>query len=184
VLSQEERERALIARALIGDPRLLLIDEPTTRLDVAAREQLLETIDALGRSHPELASIMVTHHLEELPGGTTHAVLLSDGRAVSSGPVDTVLTTEDVAAATRGAGSLERDAPSTAYSTTTLERWTPTTTGVSKLCGSTSSACRCACTLSGRVCSLTPDRRQATATRAPGQASAARPSRRKVGGPG
>ncbi len=65
-LSQGERGRTLIARALISEPRLLLLDEPTTGLDVAAREQLLETIDSLDETHPEVASILVTHHLEEL----------------------------------------------------------------------------------------------------------------------
>jgi len=64
-LSQGERGRALIARALISEPRLLLLDEPSTGLDVAAREQLLETIDTLEQSHPEVASILVTHHLED-----------------------------------------------------------------------------------------------------------------------
>ncbi len=65
-LSQGERGRALIARALVSEPELLLLDEPTTGLDVAAREQLLETIDGLDHTHPDVASILVTHHLEEL----------------------------------------------------------------------------------------------------------------------
>lgn len=76
-LSQGERGRTLIARALIAEPRLMLLDEPSTGLDVAAREQLLETIDALDRTHPEVASILVTHHLEELPSTTTHALLIA-----------------------------------------------------------------------------------------------------------
>ena len=98
-LSQGERGRTLIARALISEPRLLLLDEPTTGLDVAAREQLLETMDALDDTHPEVASILVTHHLEELPTTTTHALLIADGRTVASGPAREVVTTENVSAA-------------------------------------------------------------------------------------
>lgn len=98
-LSQGERGRALVARALISEPRLLLLDEPTTGLDVAAREQLLETMDSLDETHPEVASILVTHHLEELPTTTTHALLISEGRTVASGPAMDVVTTENVTAA-------------------------------------------------------------------------------------
>ncbi|MEI7056157.1 ATP-binding cassette domain-containing protein [Nocardioides sp. CCNWLW239] len=98
-LSQGERGRALIARALACEPDLLLLDEPTTGLDVAAREQLLVTIAALEHTHPDLASILVTHHLEELPPSTSHAVLLDDGRIVRSGPATDVLTTEHVSRA-------------------------------------------------------------------------------------
>ncbi|MCI0158442.1 ATP-binding cassette domain-containing protein [Leifsonia shinshuensis] len=98
-LSQGERGRALIARALISDPRLLLLDEPTTGLDVAAREQLLETIDGLSVAVPDLASVLVTHHLEELPETTSHALLLSHGRIVASGPIEAAVTTETVTAA-------------------------------------------------------------------------------------
>lgn len=95
-LSQGERGRALIARALISDPRLLLLDEPSTGLDVAAREQLLETIDLLDQTHPGLASILVTHHLEELPSTTTHALLVAHGRVVAAGPAADVITTQNV----------------------------------------------------------------------------------------
>ncbi|MEU2254814.1 ATP-binding cassette domain-containing protein [Nocardia xishanensis] len=98
-LSQGERGRTLIARALIAEPRLLLFDEPTTGLDVAAREQLLETIDGLDRTHPEVASVLVTHHLEELPTSTTHALLISCGRTVAAGPARDTLTTDTVSAA-------------------------------------------------------------------------------------
>jgi iron complex transport system ATP-binding protein len=98
-LSQGERGRALIARALISEPRLLLLDEPTTGLDVAAREQLLETIDGLSVAVPDLASVLVTHHLEELPETTSHALLLSHGRIVASGPIEEAVTTETVTAA-------------------------------------------------------------------------------------
>ncbi|WP_435590661.1 ABC transporter ATP-binding protein [Nocardia sp. bgisy118] len=98
-LSQGERGRTLIARALVAEPRLLLFDEPTTGLDVAAREQLLETIDGLDRTHPEVASVLVTHHLEELPTSTTHALLIADGRTVAAGPARDTLTTDAVSAA-------------------------------------------------------------------------------------
>ncbi|MFF1922497.1 ABC transporter ATP-binding protein [Streptomyces sp. NPDC058221] len=95
-LSQGERGRTLIARALMPQPRLLLLDEPATGLDLAAREQLLDSLDALREEHPELATVLVTHHLEELPASTTHAMLLRGGRCVASGPADGVLTTEQV----------------------------------------------------------------------------------------
>jgi iron complex transport system ATP-binding protein len=98
-LSQGERGRTLIARALISGPRLLLLDEPSTGLDVAAREQLLETIDSLGEAHPDVASILVTHHLEELPSTTTHALLIADGRTVASGPALDTVNTDNVTAA-------------------------------------------------------------------------------------
>ncbi|MGE0215803.1 ABC transporter ATP-binding protein [Mycolicibacterium sp.] len=98
-LSQGERGRTLIARALISEPRLLLLDEPSTGLDVAAREQLLETIDSLDQTHPEVASILVTHHLEELPMSTTHALLIADGRTVASGPARETITTDTVSEA-------------------------------------------------------------------------------------
>ncbi|MFI5697337.1 ABC transporter ATP-binding protein [Kribbella sp. NPDC051586] len=93
-LSQGERGRALIARALIADPRLLLLDEPSTGLDVAAREQLLETLDHIHTSHPHLAWLLVTHHLEELPTCTTHAALLNEGRLLAAGPVEDTITTD------------------------------------------------------------------------------------------
>ncbi|SMX78798.1 iron complex transport system ATP-binding protein [Brevibacterium iodinum ATCC 49514] len=78
---------------------LNLIDEPTTGLDVAAREQLLETIDALSVRSPELSTLLVTHHLEEIPETTTHAALISDGRLTAAGPIVEVLTSEQVSAA-------------------------------------------------------------------------------------
>ncbi|GAA1966300.1 ATP-binding cassette domain-containing protein [Agromyces allii] len=98
-LSQGERGRTLIARALVAEPRLLLLDEPSTGLDVAAREQLLETIDLLEQTHPEIASILVTHHLEELPSTTTHALLVAQGRVVVAGPARDVITSAHVSSA-------------------------------------------------------------------------------------
>lgn len=101
VLSQGERGRALIARALISSPRLLLLDEPCTGLDVAAREQLLETIDLLTHTHPRMASVLVTHHLEELPATTSHALLIADGRTVAAGPAAETITSGNITAAFR-----------------------------------------------------------------------------------
>ncbi|MER8184345.1 ATP-binding cassette domain-containing protein [Kitasatospora sp. NPDC094015] len=108
-LSQGERGRALIARALMPAPRLLLLDEPATGLDLTAREQLLASLDDLRLRHPELASVLVTHHLEELPASTTHALLLRDGETVAAGPVAEVLTTELVSACFRHPIRITRD---------------------------------------------------------------------------
>ncbi|HEY2504984.1 MAG TPA: ATP-binding cassette domain-containing protein [Streptosporangiaceae bacterium] len=94
VLSQGERGRTLIARALMAQPRLLLLDEPATGLDVAGREQLLTSLDELRRRLPGLATVLVTHHLEELPASTTHALLLRDGQVLAAGTAGQVLTTE------------------------------------------------------------------------------------------
>jgi iron complex transport system ATP-binding protein len=91
-LSQGQRGRTLIARALMPEPRLLLLDEPATGLDLPGREHLLGALDALRREHPQLATVLVTHHLEELPPGTTHALLLRDGRSLAQGPAADVLT--------------------------------------------------------------------------------------------
>ena len=89
----------LIARALICQPRLLLLDEPSTGLDIAAREQLLETVDLLTETHPDIASVLVAHHLEELPSGTTHALLIAGGRVVAAGPALGTLTSASVSEA-------------------------------------------------------------------------------------
>jgi iron complex transport system ATP-binding protein len=97
-MSQGERGRTLIARALMTEPPLLLLDEPSTGLDVAAREQMIRTLDELPDSIPGLTTVMVTHHFEELPPSTTHAALLRGGRLVAAGPVADVLTTELVSA--------------------------------------------------------------------------------------
>jgi iron complex transport system ATP-binding protein len=94
VLSQGERGRVLIARALMARPRLLLLDEPAAGLDVAGREQLLASLDELRGRLPGLATVLVTHHLEELPASTTHALLLRGGRTLAAGPVTGVLTSE------------------------------------------------------------------------------------------
>lgn len=91
-MSQGERGRTLIARALLNDPPLLLLDEPTTGLDIAARERFLDTLDHLHRATPDLATVLVSHHLEELPETTTHAALVAQGRLLAAGPAEDVLT--------------------------------------------------------------------------------------------
>ncbi|MFZ2239104.1 MAG: ATP-binding cassette domain-containing protein [Gordonia amarae] len=95
-MSQGERGRTLIARALMPQPPLLLLDEPATGLDLAAREKLLAGIDQLRREVPTLATVLVTHHLEDLPASTSHALLLRDGKTVAAGTVDEALTSETI----------------------------------------------------------------------------------------
>ncbi len=97
-LSAGERGRALVARALVNDPPLLLFDEPATGLDLPARERLVDALDDLARERPARASVLVTHHLEELPGSTTHALLLRGGRVLAAGPVEQVLHDEPLSA--------------------------------------------------------------------------------------
>jgi iron complex transport system ATP-binding protein len=89
--SHGERARALIARALMPRPPLLLLDEPGTGLDLAGRETLLAALSRLALDEPELVTVTTTHHLEELPAETTHALLLRDGRVVAAGEADATL---------------------------------------------------------------------------------------------
>lgn len=96
--SQGERQRIRIARALMAEPPLLLLDEPATGLDLPAREALLAALAASALSRPGRASILVTHHLEELPTTITHALLLRSGAIVASGGVDDILHAETVSA--------------------------------------------------------------------------------------
>lgn len=94
--SQGERGRIRIARALVTQPRLLLLDEPAVGLDLAAREALIAALDNLAAVRPEITMVIVSHHLEELPGSTTHALLLSEGRSVAEGQIHDVLTSENL----------------------------------------------------------------------------------------
>jgi iron complex transport system ATP-binding protein len=94
--SQGERQRLLLARALMGDPRLLLLDEPASGLDLPGREGLVAALVSLARDRPELPTVTVTHHLEEIAPSTTHALLLRDGRVLASGPIADVLTSARV----------------------------------------------------------------------------------------
>jgi iron complex transport system ATP-binding protein len=94
--SQGERQRVSVARALMPDPPLLLLDEPATGLDLPAREALLSALAGLASTHRNLASVFVTHHLEELPVSTTHVMLLRHGSPVAVGPITETLTNSAV----------------------------------------------------------------------------------------
>lgn len=91
-LSEGERKRVQIARALMTDPELLLFDEPGAGLDLAGREQLVRALGRLAADPVAPATIMVTHHVEEIPAGITHALLLRAGQIVASGPLEETLT--------------------------------------------------------------------------------------------
>jgi iron complex transport system ATP-binding protein len=90
--SQGERARTLIARALLGRPRLLLLDEPAAGVDLPGREVMLTTLDRAIQDEPTLTVVLTTHHLEELPSSITHGLLLRGGRAIACGPVADALT--------------------------------------------------------------------------------------------
>ena len=91
-LSEGERKRVQIARALMSDPELLLLDEPGAGLDLGGREDLVERLSGLARYHYAPAQVLVTHHVEEIPPGYTHALLLRGGEIVAAGAADDVLT--------------------------------------------------------------------------------------------
>jgi iron complex transport system ATP-binding protein len=95
-LSEGERKRVTIARALMVDPELILLDEPTSGLDLPGREDLLSRFARFASEPTSPASIIVTHHLEEIPAGTTHALLLKNGEIAYAGEIDQVLNTKNV----------------------------------------------------------------------------------------
>ena len=97
-LSEGEKKRVQIARALMADPEILLLDEPAAGLDLGGREDLLERFANFASDPSSPASILVTHHIEEIPKGTTHALLLKDGLIAVSGPIDQVITSEHISA--------------------------------------------------------------------------------------
>jgi iron complex transport system ATP-binding protein len=92
--SSGERQRVLLARAFAGEPVIVLLDEPTAGLDLGGREDLVERLGRAVDGGPEPATVLVTHHVEEIPAGTTHALLLRGGRVAHQGPIEVVLTGE------------------------------------------------------------------------------------------
>lgn len=98
-LSEGERKRVQLARALMPDPELLLLDEPAAGLDLGGREALLRLLSRLADDSRVPALVVVSHHVEEVPAGFTHALLLQGGRAVAAGPLRSVLTSAALSAA-------------------------------------------------------------------------------------
>jgi len=98
-LSEGERKRVQIARALMTDPELLLLDEPAAGLDLGGREELLGALTELARDPRSPVMVLVTHHVEEIPVGFTHALLLREGRVSAAGPLEEVITAEHLSAA-------------------------------------------------------------------------------------
>jgi iron complex transport system ATP-binding protein len=95
-LSEGERKRTLIARSLMADPELLLLDEPAAGLDLGGREDLVTRLSALALDAEAPASVLVTHHVEEIPPGYTHGLLLREGAVVAQGLLPEVMTEENL----------------------------------------------------------------------------------------
>jgi iron complex transport system ATP-binding protein len=95
-LSEGERKRVQIARALMPDPELLLLDEPAAGLDLGGREDLLRRLSALARTPQAPMMVLVTHHVEEVPDGFTHAMLLRRGSVLAAGPIDEVFSARNL----------------------------------------------------------------------------------------
>lgn len=95
-LSEGEKKRVQISRALMADPEVLLLDEPAAGLDLGGREDILQRITSYTSDENAPATIIVTHHIEEIPAGTSHALLLKNGKALFAGPIGEVLTEESI----------------------------------------------------------------------------------------
>lgn len=100
-LSEGERKRVLISRALMTDPELLLLDEPAAGLDLGGREELVERLSRLAVDPDAPAIVLITHHVEEIPEGFTHALILSEGGVVAQGLLEDVVTGENLSTAFR-----------------------------------------------------------------------------------
>lgn len=99
LLSDGERLRVLIARALLPRPALLVLDEPAANLDLAGHERLMRVLDRLPETDPSASVLVVTHRVEEIPATMTHAALLVDGRMQQQGPIDDVVASEPLSRA-------------------------------------------------------------------------------------
>lgn len=95
-VSSGEKKRIGIARALMPDPELLLLDEPAAGLDLGGREELMEALGELAHNEYAPAMVLVTHHVEEIPAGFTHVMLIKDGQVSAAGPIGQTLTSENL----------------------------------------------------------------------------------------
>ncbi len=95
-VSSGEQQRVLLARTLMNEPGIVLLDEPSARLDLAGREQLVEALAELTLDQAAPPLVLVTHHLDEVPPGMTHVLMLRDGQVVARGPIDTTLTADAI----------------------------------------------------------------------------------------
>ncbi len=95
-LSEGERKRVQIARAMMTDPELLLLDEPSAGLDLAGREDLVGLLSELAHDEDAPTQVLVTHHVEEIPQGMTHVMLLREGRVVAAGPLEETLNDDNM----------------------------------------------------------------------------------------
>jgi iron complex transport system ATP-binding protein len=109
-LSTGERQRVLLARTLMNDPGVILLDEPSAGLDLGGREQLVAALADLGAHTGSPPFVLVTHHVDEIPPGTTHALLLKAGKVVAQGPLSAALTAETLTACFGMPLALERRA--------------------------------------------------------------------------
>jgi iron complex transport system ATP-binding protein len=98
-LSDGEQKRVQIARSVMTDPELLLLDEPAASLDLGAREELVQLLSGYAQSESAPAIVMVTHHVEEIPPGFTHALVMTKGTVHSAGMIDEVVTSENLSEA-------------------------------------------------------------------------------------
>ncbi|GAA1978667.1 ABC transporter ATP-binding protein [Nocardioides panacihumi] len=97
-LSEGERKRVQIARALMVDPEVLLLDEPAAGLDLGGREDLVSTLSMLAYDPDSPATVLVSHHVEEIPPGFTHVMMLREGRVVAAGLIDDALNEANLSA--------------------------------------------------------------------------------------
>ena len=95
-LSSGELQRVLLARALMTDPMAILLDEPSARLDLGGREQLVGILDEFSRENPSMPIVLVTHHVDEIPTSTTHCALMREGSIIASGPLVPTLTSANL----------------------------------------------------------------------------------------
>ncbi|MBT94633.1 MAG: iron ABC transporter ATP-binding protein [Acidimicrobiaceae bacterium] len=95
-LSSGEKQRALLARSLMSDPELLLLDEPASGLDLPGREELINSLSALTSDSHAPPIVMVTHHVEEIPSGFSHILFMKNGSPIASGPISEILNTDNL----------------------------------------------------------------------------------------